>query len=105
MIMKNSGRETMTELKRETVFILLGEIPENNITVQQKGKITGQDILQDTVTDPVKGLIWDLEANRCLTHEKCTCVLEAFVKAEFFLVGNVAYLRNKIEAIKKILED
>jgi hypothetical protein len=94
----------MGELTVETRFQLLGQKPENSIVFNKDNQILNQNILQQYIADPVKGHVWDLNRNLCLTHEKCSCTMTAFVDCSFTLRGDAHYIQEKIREIKRLVE-
>lgn len=91
------------EMLRKTKFTWLGRPVECEKVVN--GEIVDQDILQDVITDPVKGHLWDLKTGKCLAHDYCKCVLMADVDASFFLFGNAKKVRDCMKKIEKLLDE
>lgn len=87
-------------MKVKCVFIWLGEPPK---CMKVKGNaIDDQSIFQDMLADPMKGLLWDLEKNKCLVHDSCNCQLAVHFTAEIDFRGTVERVREYAKRLKAL---
>lgn len=88
---------------RKTVFTWSGR--PVNCEKLVDGKIVDQDIMQDAITDPVKGHLYDLKEGICLVKGLGVVSVFADVDVDFNLFGKADKVRKCVEKIVAALEE